>query len=169
VRLPRLAAVAVIAFASCGSSSQCQPVADADLEASIGQGLIVDGAILRDGFAVRSDEFEQVWFVAAEIDEPGAEGVGDVGVWSTNTEPSRLESGSGLIFGINDVARRFTDWGADVEPGQGIVPSMADHGASEAEVIADRPGSVLGLILLQAATARAPGCLHTPSRDTQGW
>jgi hypothetical protein len=127
-----MVAAGLIVLASCGSSSRCEPISNADLEASIGQGFAVDGATLRDGFAVRSDDFGRVWFVGAEIDGPGAEGSGDVGVWSTNIRPARLGSASGLIFGINDVARDFTDWGADAQPGQGMVPSMADDGASEA-------------------------------------
>lgn len=114
-------------------------MADANLEASISQDLIVDGATLRAGFAVRSNDFQRVWFVAAEIDGLGAEGSGDVGVWAPNARPSRLGEASGLIFGINDVAREFTDWGADAEPGQGSVPSMADDGASEADACVGRP------------------------------
>ena len=66
---------------------------------------------------------------AAEIDGPGLEGTGDVGVWATN-DPA----GGGSILAVDDTAKERSSWpiGADANEELTI---MAD-GAMEAEACA---------------------------------
>jgi hypothetical protein len=49
-----------------------------------------------------------VWFISAEIDGPGLEGVGDIGTWAKS---GPLAVGGGLILSVNEVAQEFSDWG----------------------------------------------------------
>lgn len=108
--------------------NRCEPVSRALLD-GIETGLTVSGGgSLSSGQAVRSDDFEQVWFVAAEIDGPGLEGDGDIGLWATNSVPGG--SPEGLIFAVDAIAREFSDWGAGGATDAQL--STGDDGASEA-------------------------------------
>ena len=108
-------------------SGRCE---DASTIASegIAFGLTVSGGgTLRDAQAVKSDDFENVYFIAAEIDGPGMEGNGDIGLWASNS----LEPGGGLIFAVNGLAKEFSDWGhGDTTDAQ---ITMFDEGADEAK------------------------------------
>ena len=87
---------------------------------AIEQGLTVTGGgSLSNGQVVRSDDFENVYFVAAQIEGEGMED--SVGVWATN-DPG----GDGTIFSAEGFAREFSDWG----DGPGFSPS--DDGLDEA-------------------------------------
>ena len=55
--------------------------------------------------AVRSPDFERVYFIAVEFALAGAENV--VGVWASNS----LEPGGGIIFAADVFAKEFSDWG----------------------------------------------------------
>ena len=134
VWLAAAAGVAVAMIAACADdddsssrSSRCVTVAG-DLVAGIETGLTVSGGgtLRRPAFAVRSGDFERVWFVAAEIDGSGMEGGGQVGVWATNRDPAVGASSPGLIFAADGLAREFSDWGE----GPGF--SITDDGAREA-------------------------------------
>lgn len=106
--------------------SSCSNASSALLTA-IEQGLTVTGGgSLSEGATVKSADFSEVWFVAAEIDGPGMEGGGEVGVWATNSL-----SGSGSIFAVNAIANEFSDW-ADGRTTDAAL-SMSDDGAREAE------------------------------------
>ena len=114
---------------------ECIPVAKA-LVRAIQSGLTVDGGSLRrEAFAVRSDDsnevIEDVWMVAAELDAPGLEGVGDVGVWATTKDPTNA-SDLGLILRANGIAGEFSDWGEAAEPGSPADFQATDHGVAEA-------------------------------------
>ncbi len=50
---------------------------------------------------------DRVWFLAAEIEGPGFEGLGDVAVWATAGDHQRIEP-------VNHLARVFSTWGSDV-------------------------------------------------------
>lgn len=114
------------------SATACTAVAPAVLT-SIASGLTVSGGgTLRDGQAVRSGDFRNVWFVAAEIDGPGLERDGDVGVWALNS----LEPGGGLILSVDATARAFSDWPDGSKTSAAV--SMANSGASAAEACAWR-------------------------------
>ena len=64
-------------------------------------------------------------FLAAEIDGPGIEGDGEVGVWLVTD----ISGGSTPIFAINAEAHKFSEWGADVKR---EMASMSDPDAQEA-------------------------------------
>lgn len=103
------------------TANRCAPAPGA-LLAAISQGLTVTGGgTLRDGSTVKSNAFSNVWMVAAEIDGPGLEGNGDIGIWATNDT-----SGAGAIYAVDAVAREFSDWGKGSA-------TDADDGASEAK------------------------------------
>jgi hypothetical protein len=121
----RVAAVlAAFMLAACassggGGSDRCSAASSALLSA-IEQGLTVSGGgSLSGGQVVRSDDFENVYFVAARIE---GEGMSDaVGVWATNDQ-----AGGGSIFSADALASEFSDWGE----GPGF--SSSDDGFEEA-------------------------------------
>lgn len=81
-----------------------------DKIANIAQGLTVSGGGSLDAVtarAVRSTDYDQVFFIAAEIDGTGMESAGEIGVWASNS----LEPGQGLIFAVDGLATEFSDWG----------------------------------------------------------
>lgn len=122
-------AVGVVILAGCGSegessASRCIAVEQTTLS-NIAEGLTVSGGgSLRDGWAVRSEDFEQVYFVAAEMDGSGMEGDGEVGLWATN------DLAGGLIFAVNSMAEEFSDWGSG--GGTDAELTTSDDGADEA-------------------------------------
>lgn len=84
-------------------ASRCQP-APAILLDSIAEGLTVNGGGgLRNGWTVRSDDFEKAHFVAAEITGEGM--TGTIGLWVTNDPAS-----PGALFSVNAFAKEFSDW-----------------------------------------------------------
>jgi len=104
--------------------ARCESVSE-EVVAALASGLTVQGGgTLRDAWAVRSNDFENVYFVAAEIDGPGIEGDGDIGVW-TASDPSS----PGGHYSVNAVAKEFSDWGDGGATTAGF--SLADDGVSE--------------------------------------
>lgn len=105
------------------AATRCEP-ADPELLALIAQRLTVaGGGDLRNGWMVRSGDFGQVYFVAAEITGEGMEDV--VGLWATN-EPTK----PGLLVSVDGVANEFSDW-LDGRKSDAQL-STADDGAAEA-------------------------------------
>ena len=109
----RLAAFALVAAAGCSAgtgtsttASRCDDVPAALVQAIAGGLTLQGGGPLSRASAVRSSSFEKVWFVAAEIDGPGMEKSGNVGVWVTNDL-----SANGVIGAVDGLAREFSDWG----------------------------------------------------------
>lgn len=90
----------------------------------ISEGLTGSGSI-REAWAVRSRDFEQTYFVAADLQGPSLGGSDEIAVWVSN----RLD-GSGLIFSVNGLAGSFSDWGDGGRTEAGF--SMSDDGAREA-------------------------------------
>ena len=60
-----------------------------------------EGRSLGKAAAVKSEDYEDVWMVAAMI-----EGAHDAGVWATNDL-----QGGGVIFSVDGFANQFSDWG----------------------------------------------------------
>jgi hypothetical protein len=98
--------------------SRCEEVA-AEGQETITGGLedLVD-VTFSDWAAVRSEDYEEVWFIAAK-----SSGDGSVAVWSSNAL-----DGSGMIAAVNNTAQFLTVW-----PDNGGGSSMEDDGAAEAE------------------------------------
>lgn len=84
------------------AGNDCVSVPRSTLDA-IEDGFVIEGGSLSRGQAWEGSDW---WYVAAEIDAPGLEGSGDVGVWAV---PS--PSNPGPIYVANAVAREFTEWG----------------------------------------------------------
>jgi len=76
------------------------------------------------GAAVKSDDFEKVFYVSAPIKGPN-----QVGTWATNS----LKVGEGLIIAADPVAMEFTDWGEAAQPGSPVaeVQGLENDGAQE--------------------------------------
>jgi hypothetical protein len=105
--------------------SRCIAVSAAKLESILP--LSVAGGTLRNGWAVRSADYNEIWFLAAEMDFPGGgEGNGQIGMWATGD----LEPVVGF-YSVNGFALEFSSW-AD-GPASDAQLSMSDDGASEAE------------------------------------
>lgn len=82
------------------------------------------GLKFKDAEAVRSKDFEKLWFVAMKFTAPG---VGtEVGVWASNS----LKPGGGLIMSVDGFATEFTDWPDGGETSANL--SINDDGASAA-------------------------------------
>ena len=108
-------------------TSRCSS-ASVSLLNEIGSFLTVTGGgTLRDGQKVRSNDYEKVWFVAAEIDGSGMEDRGDIGIWASNESDA-----SALIMSVDGMAKEFSDWiyGPDTD----FQLSQFDDGAQEAKV-----------------------------------
>jgi hypothetical protein len=87
-------------------TGRCKLVSSAVLNA-IAEGLTVTGGgTLRNGYAVKSDDFSKVYMVAADIQGTDMEGDGEIGVWATNSL-----DGTGLIYAVDSLAKEFSDWG----------------------------------------------------------
>jgi hypothetical protein len=108
---------------------RCLPVSKA-LRRAIATGLTVTGGgKLGEAAAVRSEDFEKVYYVSAVILGPGFEGEETVGTWATNS----LRPGGGLIMAADSMAREFSDWGEAAEEGSPAaeVRGLENHGAQE--------------------------------------
>ena len=118
--------------ASTPSSDRCLAVSAKKLK-NIATGLTIGGGgTLTNGFAVKSNDYEEVWFIAALIDGPSM-GKGVVGIWASN----RLEANDGFIFAIDGFAEEFSDWGVGSTTDANITQN--DDGAQEAAQCADKP------------------------------
>jgi hypothetical protein len=120
----KLLVLIIILFSYCSESQEperCVNVPSDKLEA-LESGLNLSGGSLRDGWAVKSRDFNNVYFIAAEIDGPGIEGDGDVGLWASNS----LDINA-MMFSVDSVAQEFS-----VFPKHKDV-SRFDDGAEEAK------------------------------------
>ncbi len=84
-----------------------------------------NGVRLRRVRAVRSRDFEKVYFIAAELDGPGLDGDNDIGVWATND----IEETTGF-YAVDGYAEQFSSW-PDGDTTDAAF-SLSDEGASEA-------------------------------------
>jgi hypothetical protein len=115
---------------ACGSAtaptptpSRCQP-AGAALVSAISTGLD-EGLTLSKANVVRSEDFEEAYFVAADLQGPGLDGSSDIATWVSNRS-----DGSGLIYSVGSVSAEFSSWGSGEDTDAGF--SLSDDGASEA-------------------------------------
>ena len=104
---------------------RCEAVAQA-VVAAMAEGLTVEGGgSLRNAMAVRSGDFEKVWFLAADLQGPGLESSQDIAVWATNDIV-----GLGSVFSVDEVAKEFSQWGDGGRTDADL--TMDDDGAEEA-------------------------------------
>ena len=117
--------------ASAPAAGRCVVVSAKKLK-NIAIGLTVSGGgTLSNGFAVKSNDYDEFWFIAALIDGPGM-GKGVVGIWASN----RLGANDGMIFAIDSYAGTFTDWGLGSTTDANF--TQYDDGAQEAAQCATR-------------------------------
>ena len=117
-----LATVAIAVTSIHGTlpaSPRCQ-VIDPALVETIASGSKIPGYRLDHARAVKSNDFERIYFISAEVSGPGLQKA--VGTWASN----RVEPGGGLIWAVDDVARSSTTW---PKPGGAETMSMGDDGA----------------------------------------
>jgi hypothetical protein len=131
---PVVAAAAVLTVAGCGGGTSAEEAttpppspptgavpcrtAPAAVVGAIEEGLTVGGggSLARAAYvavpvASRISSDWPQWFVVAEINGPGMEGRGEVGVWAIGAK------GSGPLMAIDYLAREFSDWGSAAQPG----------------------------------------------------
>lgn len=107
-----------------GASDRCS-TATSTLLSAIENGLTINGGgSLRNAQVVRSNDFENVYFVSADLEGPGLDADDDVATWATNSL-----DGSGPIFSVDAVASEMSDWGNSGATQAGL--NMADDGARE--------------------------------------
>ena len=112
-------------------TGRCEKVSNALLNA-IAEGLTVSGGgTLREGYAVKSNDFAKVYMVAADIQGTGMEGDAEIGVWATNSL-----DGSGSIFAVDGLAKEFSDWG-DADTIDANITESSD-GVSQAKECASK-------------------------------
>lgn len=129
--LALLAAIAAGGFAVCSNSGEeaaaCVSPSNSLIE-SLSGGL-TQGATGRAWQAVRSDDFEVVYFISTELQGPGLEGTGDLATFAVSGGLDA--STAGLRFSVPDtLAPRYSDWG--VAEGTAAT-SMSDDGARESQ------------------------------------
>lgn len=104
--------------------AECLDVPRATVRA-IASGLTTRGrGTLRSAAAVRAETDEDfrgvempVYLVSADIQAPGLQGDGDIATWVLTRS---LVAGDGLILAVDSVAREFSEWGADANPGSPV-------------------------------------------------
>lgn len=109
--------------------SRCKPASEGQLtriEAGV-KGIDANNSV-RQAYAVKSKDYENVYFVAAKIYGEGLpeDGYGP-GVWVINGDPSK----PGITMSVNGAALSFSDWGDGTKSDAHV--SMNDDGAREAE------------------------------------
>jgi hypothetical protein len=107
---------------------RCVPASAAQVDIiRLGVQGVQESNNIKSVWAVRSDDFERVWFVAAEITGPGIEPKQAIGLWAI---PGELDVPSAGAWSVNPFALEFSDW-AD-GPGSDAQLSEFDDGAQEA-------------------------------------
>jgi hypothetical protein len=104
---------------------------------------------------VRSEDFEQVYMIAADVHGAGLEGDDDIGVWSKSGPP---RVGGGLIYAVDLVAQEFSDW-SDADKTDATV-TESNHGVEEARACAGGYGR-----FARAAAAAGPWPRRTNGRE----
>ncbi len=129
-----LCLVGVVYLVSVGggdSEDRCIP-APAWLMEELEESLTVaGGGSLEPGWAVKSDDFANVWFVAAVINGDGMDGA--IGVW---VKSGALHEETGAILSADGVAHEFSTWfyGPDTD----FNVSYLNDGGMEAKACAEK-------------------------------
>ncbi len=108
-------------------SSRCVPASNEQLEA-IRAGIkdIAQGNDIKSGWAVKSNDFEKVWFVAVKIYGTGMENGTGPGLWAISGE---LNS-PGMILSVDGFAKEFSSY-PDASKTDAAI-TISDDGAQDA-------------------------------------
>lgn len=120
------------ASAPAASAARCVAVSQKKLNRIADLLTVSGGGSLANGHAVKSNDFESLWFIAATINGPQM-GSKTIGIWATNT----LEAVTGGIFAVDSFAEEFSDWVVGSTTSANI--TQYDDGAQEAAQCAGRP------------------------------
>ena len=109
-------------------SSRCVPASNKQMEA-IRMGIkgISEQNDIKTAWTVKSSDYENAWFVAANIYGPGMEDGTGPGLWIISGDPENPSSGA---FSVDGFAKEFSDRGTGETLGLNF--SMFDDGAQEA-------------------------------------
>ncbi len=108
-------------------SSRCVPATDEQMDAiRTGMDSLHPLNTVKSGWAVKSNDYENVWFVAAKIYGDGMEDGAGPGLWAMGGTPSEPNG----IFSVDGFALEFSTW-AD-GPKSDFAISTFDDGAQEA-------------------------------------
>ena len=105
------------------SISHCENATDYIIQ-KIESGLNTKDIFLRNAKIIKSNDFESVYFISADLQGAGLEEGLDIATFATN----KLDY-SGLVFSVNHVAEEFSDWGVGSKTDFNI--TMSDDGAQE--------------------------------------
>lgn len=102
----------LLVLTGCGSSSQAEQALSADclnVDAALGNSIMSGaesgtGAQFVRASAVKSPDFEKVYFIAVEFSATGVSN--QVGVFASNA----LTDGGGIIMAVDGFAQQFTVW-----------------------------------------------------------
>jgi hypothetical protein len=109
-------------------SSRCVPASNLQLEAiRLGIKGISEQNDIKTGWAVKSSDYKNAWFVAAKIYGPGMENGTGPGLWIISGDPENPSSGA---FSVDGFAKEFSDRGTGETLGFNF--SISDDGAQEA-------------------------------------
>jgi hypothetical protein len=101
----------------------CQDVS-ATKVTQISEGLISFGSEITNAQAVKSNDFDNAYFISAELEGPGVEGSGDIATWVSNSlRPTES------IYSVDGVAKEFSNWVEGDKTAASF--SIGDHGAQE--------------------------------------
>lgn len=116
-----------------GDTSRCITASSAQVEAiRAGVKDIADTNDIKSGWAVKSNDFDNVWFVAAKIYGPGIENGSDPGVWAISGDLNN----PGMILSVNGYAKEFSSYPDASKTDASI--TTADDGAKDALLCASK-------------------------------
>jgi hypothetical protein len=105
--------------------SRCEDASDYIVKKLEG-GFNAEGITLRNAKVVKSNDFESVYFISADLQGSGLEGEDNIATFTTN----KMDY-SGLILSINHVAEEFAVWPLGSKTDANI--AMSDDGAKESQ------------------------------------
>jgi hypothetical protein len=141
VRLGTLTLVPFFVLAGCSETktatdhclSLSPGVLQGKFEETLRESYRNQGVTLREGWAVKSKDRKNIYYVSAELDGPGLEADGHILTWATNN----LDEFGGMTFSVDDPTIEFSTWG-DGRQTRAELGGM-DHGVSESrDCVRDR-------------------------------
>ena len=124
------AAVLVGCVSADARSARCLPVSETVLQ-SIEEGLTVSDGRLKNGWAVKSKDLFNMYFLSAQMF--GGSLSGEVGTWTTNSITEVVEDN---LIAVGHYASNFSEWGWD--SGMKDQFSETDDGYSESQKCASQ-------------------------------
>jgi hypothetical protein len=107
------------------AGTACEDVSRATVK-WLESGLTVSGGgQLKDAQAVRSGDYERVYFISARITGSGM-GNDTIGTWAKS---GNVNSGEGLVLSVDTFAKEFSDWFPGDKEGAEYHVTMEDDGA----------------------------------------